>query len=232
MRAVPLPVGPNVLSTSAGYDRWAEIYDDDGNPLIALEHPEVRRLMGEVTGLDVADLGCGTGRHSLWMAQAGARVTALDFSRGMLDKAAAKEGAEGVRFLAHDLEQPLPLPDAAFDRVLCGLVVEHIRNLRGLFAEMRRICRPDGFVVVSAMHPAMMLLGTQAGFTDPATGEKLHPQSHPNQISDFLMAALGAGLTLELISEHAVDHALAARVPRAEKYLGWLMLLMLRLRPR
>jgi 2-polyprenyl-3-methyl-5-hydroxy-6-metoxy-1,4-benzoquinol methylase len=65
----------------AAYDRWAQVYDHDGNPLIALEDPAVRDATGDVHGLAVLDLGCGTGRHAVWMATAGAQVTAVDFSR-------------------------------------------------------------------------------------------------------------------------------------------------------
>ena len=76
----------------------------------------------------------------------------------------------------------------------------------------------------------MMLLGLSARFVDPRTGRETRPQSHPNQISDFVMAAMRAGLTIDHLSEHAVDDALAARSPRAAKYLGWPMLLLMRLR--
>ena len=40
------------------------VYDTDGNPPVALEEPEVMRMMGEVSGLTIADLGTGTGRHA------------------------------------------------------------------------------------------------------------------------------------------------------------------------
>jgi malonyl-CoA O-methyltransferase len=232
MKATPLPNGDSVLPVDEAYDRWAPVYDSDGNPLIHLEGPEVSRLLGDVRGLDVADIACGTGRHAIWMAAAGARVTALDFSAGMLDEARRKPGAEAVRFIRHDVSRPLPLRDAAFDRVLCSLLVEHVEELRGLFAEMRRVCRPDGAVVITAMHPAMMLGGIQARFHDPETGRRLHPRSHFHQISDFVMAAVAADLDFEHMREHAVDERLAAEAPRAEKYLGWLLLLTMRLRPR
>ncbi len=229
--AQPSDESPQILSTREGYDVWARIYDNEDNPLIRMEEPEVTRLLGDVANLDCADIGCGTGRWTLKLAAAGARPTGLDFSDAMLAKAKAKPGAAAARFIHHDLAKPIPLPDAAFDRVLCSLVLEHITDLDLLFAEMRRICRPDGFVVVSAMHPAMMLRGIQARFTHPDTGRDTRPQSHGSTIADFLTAAVRAGLRLEHIGEHVVDEALAAASPRARKYLGWPMLLVLRLRP-
>jgi malonyl-CoA O-methyltransferase len=225
------PPDADVLATRAGYDRWAEIYDAEDNPLVALEEPQVDRLLGNVRGLRVADIGCGTGRHALRMAAAGARVSATDFSPEMLNKARAKPGAADVEFVLHDLAQPLPFPSATFERLVCGLVVEHIRDLPALFAHLRRVCRPAGLIVVSAMHPAMMLRGITARFTDPQTGRETRPQSYPHQISDFVMAAVGAGLTIVHLSEHAIDSELAARMERARKYLGWPMLVMMVLKP-
>jgi ubiquinone/menaquinone biosynthesis C-methylase UbiE len=219
------------LPTDQGYDRWAEIYDDEFNPLVALESPHVVRMMGDVRGLSILDVGCGTGRHTLHFAASGANLTAIDFSEGMLARARAKPGAERVRSLRHDLARPLPFEGGAFDRVLCGLVLDHIADLAGLFGEMGRVCRTDGFVVVSVMHPAMMLRGIQARFHDPRTGRDTRPASVPNQISDYVTAYTRAGLTLDEMSEHVVDDALVARAPRAGKYLGWPMLLMIRLRP-
>ena len=70
-----------------GYDRWAKVYDDDQNPLQGLEGPLVYQACGNVQGLRVLDMGCGTGRHALWLAQAVARVTGIDFSEAMLIKA-------------------------------------------------------------------------------------------------------------------------------------------------
>jgi ubiquinone/menaquinone biosynthesis C-methylase UbiE len=225
------PSPPELLPTREGYDRWAAIYDDEDNALIALEEPQVTRLLGDVNGLAIADVGCGTGRHTLRLATAGARVTALDFSDAMLAKARVKPRADAVRWLQHDLTRPLPLPDAGFDRVVCFLVLDHIPQPAQLLAECRRICRPEGFVLLSVMHPAMMLRGIQARFTDPATGRETRPESCPHQLSDYVMAAVRAGLHIEHFSEHAVDEELAGRSPRAAKYLHWPMLAMMRLRP-
>jgi malonyl-CoA O-methyltransferase len=213
-----------------GYDRWAAVYDHDANPLQALEGPVVRAAVGEVRGLAVLDLGCGTGRHSLWLAAGGAAVTAVDFSEGMLAEARQKPGADAVRFVAHDLHQPLPFADAAFDLVVSGLVLEHLRELGGFFAEARRVLKPGGRAVVSAMHPAMFLRGTQARFTDPASGEVVQPGSVPHSVGAFVTAAVRAGFQLNAVDEFAPDAAFAERVPRATRYVGWPMLVVLDLR--
>ncbi|HSV14575.1 MAG TPA: methyltransferase domain-containing protein [Tepidisphaeraceae bacterium] len=220
-----------VMSTRDGYDRWARVYDDDGNPLIALEEPLVDRLLGEVRGLGIADIGCGTGRHAIRLAQAGASVRGIDFSSAMLERARQKAGALPIQFTQHDLALPLPFAERRFDRVVCGLVVDHIADLTGLFGEMRRICRADGFVIISVMHPAMMLRGVQARFRDPETGQEVRPASCEHQISDYVTAVTAAGLEIVQLSEHAVDEALANRLERARRYLGWPMLFLMQLKP-
>jgi malonyl-CoA O-methyltransferase len=220
-----------VVPTSTGYDLWAASYDTDGNPLVAMEEPLVDQLLGDVRGLAVLDVGCGTGRHSVRLAAKGAIVDALDFSPAMLEQARLKAGAARINFQQHDLAERLPFAEATFDRVICGLVIDHIADLAGLFAEMRRVCRPSGCVVVSVMHPAMMLRGVQARFHDPISGREIRPASQPNQLSDYVLAAARAGFKFDHLSEHAVDEALANRVERARRYLGWPMLFLMRLSP-
>jgi malonyl-CoA O-methyltransferase len=191
----------------------------------------VDRLLGEVRGLAVADIGCGTGRHAVRLARAGATVDALDFSAGMLEKARAKAQGLNINFDVHDLAQPLPFADQSFDRVVCGLVIDHIADLGGLFREMRRVCRPSGFAIVSVMHPAMMLRGVQARFHDPVSGREIRPASCPHQLSDYVTAAVRAGFILDHLSEHLVDEVLANRLERARRYLGWPLLFLMRLVP-
>lgn len=210
--------------TRSGYDQWAPVYDCDGNPLQALEEPRVRALLGDVKKQRVLDMGCGTGRHALWCAEQGATVTAIDFSQGMLDQAKQKPHAEKVTWQTHDLHEPLPFEDAAFDAVVSGLVLEHIRDLDLFFSEAARVLKPQGSLVVSAMHPAMFLRDSMARFTDPDSGNVITPGSLPHSIPDFLTAALKTNLKLTHISEHEPDTDFAQHHPRAEKYIDWPML--------
>jgi ubiquinone/menaquinone biosynthesis C-methylase UbiE len=215
------------LSTREGYDRWSSIYDCDGNPLIALEEPLVEQLLGEIQGLAAIDLGCGTGRHAIRLARAGATVQAVDFSDQMLARAREKAGGLNIAFHQLDLTQRLPFADGTFDRVVCGLVLDHMKALGPFFRELHRLCKPGGRVVVSVMHPALMLRGVQARFWDPESGREVRPESHPNQICDYIMAAAGARFHFDHVSEHAVDQALADQFPRGQRYVGWPILFLM-----
>ena len=213
-----------------GYDRWAMVYDDDQNPLQALEGPLVQQACGNVQGLRVLDMGCGTGRHTLWLAQAGAEVTGIDFSEAMLAKAHEKAKGYSIDLIVHDLHQRLPFETGQFDMVVSGLVLEHIVDLAHYFSEIARVLGNPGRAVVSAMHPAMFLRDSQAQFTDPNSGEKVRPGSLSHQLSDMVMGAVSASLELVHFSEYSADAQLAAVFPRSEKYVGWPMLVLFQFR--
>lgn len=219
-----------LAAVQQGYDRWAAVYDHDANPLQALEQPEVQAEIGDVRGLNVLDVGCGTGRHALWLAAAGAFVTGVDFSEGMLAEARRKQGADVVRFLACDVHESLPFAADTFDLLVSGLVLEHVRELPPFFTDLERVLKPSGRAVLSTMHPAMFLRGSQARFTDPGSGELVQPGSLAHSTSEFVMAALRAGFEITNLREIAPDTAFATNFPRAEKYVGWPMLLVLSLR--
>lgn len=221
---------PVHLSVEKGYDAWSKIYDDDGNPLIALEEPAVHEWLGDVAGKRVADVGCGTGRHSLWAAKHGAHVTALDVSNGMMSKAKDKlDGDHSIRFVRHTLPDPLPLDDAGQDTAIFALVSEHIEDLVPVFADMRRVLVPGGSAIFTAMHPAMNLKGISARFFDPDTGTEIRVRSFDHTVGHYVMSVLKSGFEIEAIIERSVDDALAEGYPRAVKYLGWPMLLAMRL---
>ena len=221
---------PIHLDPQAGYDRWAEVYDTELNPLVQLEEPVVRAWISAPRGLRVADVGCGTGRHALWLAEGGAEVDAFDASVGMMAKAREKLAEHGVRFQEHLLPAPLPVADATYDAVLFALVADHVEQLEAAFCDLRRVLKPGGTLVFTVLHPAMNLRGLTARFWDPADGSEVRVAAFEHTYADYVMAVLRAGLVVNEIVERKADAALAAKAPRAEKYLGWPMLLAMRLR--
>ncbi|MEQ8186609.1 MAG: methyltransferase domain-containing protein [Candidatus Eremiobacterota bacterium] len=219
------------MDTASGYDRWAPVYEKDGNPMVNLDELVFsEEFTFNVKGKSVIDLGCGTGRHSIKFAEKGASVTALDISSGMLKEALEKKGSEKVKFICHDLSDKLPVPDENFDFVISSLVLEHIENLLCFFKETKRVCKKKGKIFITAMHPSMMLLDVQANFKDPATGEEIRPKGYPNQMSDFVNAIIKSGLKIESFKEYFCTANFIEKFPRAKRFLGWPMLTLFILR--
>lgn len=208
-----------MLSPQEGYDRWAPSYDAHDNPVVALDGPVVEQLGGDVRGKRVADIGCGTGRHALRLAAAGAEVTAVDFSSGMMGALRGKNPPPSLRIVEHDLTRGIPLPDNYYDLVVCCLVLEHFADLAAMVAEMARIGRPGGRIVVTDLHPRWTERGVHARFREEG-GTKREIEGQEHRISDYLMAGVHAGLRLMHVGEHVVDSALAERSSSARKYVG------------
>jgi SAM-dependent methyltransferase len=98
----------------------------------------------------IADVGCGTGQMSLYLARADRVIVAADLSRAALRLGAAAAGryhAEHVQFVETDLHRP-GLKPAAFDVVYSSGVLHHTANPQLAFAALARLARPGGIVVV------------------------------------------------------------------------------------
>jgi SAM-dependent methyltransferase len=104
------------------------------------------QAIGDVSGRDVLDVGCGKGDLALWLLDNGARVTGLDLSPGMVD--VARERARQfrpdaqARFVATPLESNA-LPDESFDLVV-GRWILHHSDLDVALDEIVRLLRPGG----------------------------------------------------------------------------------------
>ena len=212
---------PDDLPVLIGYAAWAPCYDGDGNPLTALEGPIVRAWFGPIRGKRVLDIGCGTGRHTEALLDAGAgRVVALDPTPEMIARARAKLIGQAVDWVRHALPHPLPFADGTFDLAVLGLVVEHLADLAAALTEVARVLTPRGRCIVSTLHPDRTGAGQRARFIDPDTGARRHIKTYHRTILEYLDAARAAGLELDEERTLPVPLELAEKLPRAEPYVG------------
>jgi SAM-dependent methyltransferase len=178
------------VDSAAGYRVWSRTYDEPGNPLIALDEPIVREILGTLPAGRALDAACGTGRYAQILAAAGHDVVGVDGSPDML--AIARDKVPQGRFELGELAA-LPLPDASVDLVTCGLALPHVPELGPVFAEFARVLRRGGFVVTSDIHWQSLYLGGMASVVDDDGHEKRLPASRFRP-SDYIAAALAAGL--------------------------------------
>lgn len=193
---LPSEYRPVELSARDGYALWAKSYNLEANPLIAVEEPQVDRLLAGLAFRTVLDAGTGTGRHALRLARRGAVVTALDQSPEMMrvGRAAARREGLDIRFLLASLDGALPFGAARFDLVICALVLCHMPDLRAVMREFQRVARPGGHLLVTDFHPDAVAYGWRTTCWDGYT--TCHLPNFPNTRADYIVATEAAGFEL------------------------------------
>lgn len=167
-----------------GYGSWSERYDEPGNPIIAIEEPVVWSLVGEVPPGRALDAACGTGRHSRRLVELGHEVLGVDLTAEMLSRARAN--VPEAAFVEADL-RAVPVAGRQFDLAVCGLALAHIADLEAGIAELARVLRPGGRLVISVLHPFQAHLGWHAPFEDPE-GQRGFVREHSHTHADYLAA--------------------------------------------
>jgi SAM-dependent methyltransferase len=149
------PADPVKALVAAHWSRRAAHFDEDFGHSIG--SPEERAAWDRVLELvlpkggpiDALDIGCGTGFLSLEFAARGHRVTGVDFSPAMLEKAQVKAAAGGaaIRFEEADAEA-LPFASASFDLAASRHLLWTLPHPEAAIAEWLRILRPGGRLLV------------------------------------------------------------------------------------
>ncbi len=133
------------------YDLW---YQTPLGALVdALEKQAIFSL-AEVRGGETAlDAGCGTGNYSLELARRGARAWGIDPSAKMLEIARGKAHEQGLPVeFTHGFVEDLPFPDRTFDLITCVTALEFTSSPEDAVAEMVRILKPGGRLVVGVLN--------------------------------------------------------------------------------
>lgn len=122
---------------------------------IALEHYLRYVLAASLAGgKDVLDMASGEGYGSFLLAGRARSVVGVDVSREAVDNAAATYATPNLRYLAGDAAA-IPLPDASVDMVVSFETIEHHDRQEEMMAEIRRVLRPGGLLMLSSPERAV-----------------------------------------------------------------------------
>jgi malonyl-CoA O-methyltransferase len=193
------------MSIQNAYNDWSASYDTDENLTRDLDQQVTREMLAGQHFKSILEIGCGTGKNTVFLAQIGEKVHALDFSQGMIEKAMEKVKAQNARFSLADLTQPWPCEDQAYDLLVCNLVLEHIEDLSFIFSEAARVLENEGKFLLNELHPFRQYEGKKARFQSDK--EVTEVPAFVHHISDFVAAASGSGLRLLKLNErwHEAD---------------------------
>jgi SAM-dependent methyltransferase len=125
-------------------------------------------VLGDVAGLDVCELGCGTAYFSAWLAQRGARPVGVDVTPAQLATARRLQAETGITFtLVEANAEDVPLPDASFDLVLSEHGASTWCDPQRWIPEAARLLRPGGRLVFMHATPLIMMCWPNVGPPTP-----------------------------------------------------------------
>lgn len=172
------------------YGSWAATYDDSSRPVRTIEEPVVWSLLEPAGPKKALDAASGTGRHARRLADLGYDVTCVDLSPAML--AQAQQRVPQAHCETGDLSA-LPFDSESFDLAVCALALDHCPSLYEPMAELRRVVRPGGRIIVSEVHPIVSFLGG-AAHVKLNDGRRGFVRNHRHLHGDFLGAFREVGL--------------------------------------
>ncbi|MFH1456116.1 MAG: class I SAM-dependent methyltransferase [archaeon] len=136
---------------------WEKIYVKDGE-IFSNPQPKiikVSKLFKKKGYIRILDLGCGTGRHSLYLAQQGFLVYATDISKTgieILKKNAKTKNLKNIQYKIHDMTQ-IPYKNEFFDAIICVFAIGHglLSDAKKTIDEMFRVLKPKGMIILEFM---------------------------------------------------------------------------------
>ncbi|MBN2307212.1 class I SAM-dependent methyltransferase [Candidatus Peregrinibacteria bacterium] len=152
------------LDPKQGFARYAHTYDELEKYWDSFEQNKLDPYILESSGKEVLDAGAGTGRVTLRLYEAGAKVTALDISSEMLALLHRKNSE--IEVVEGDMEA-MPFEDERFDMVFSSLAMVHLKKVDTFLDECYRIVKDGGKVVLVNIHyrKPMVLKDNQGKYT-------------------------------------------------------------------
>jgi ubiquinone/menaquinone biosynthesis C-methylase UbiE len=197
------------------YKDWSEIYDTNKNKTRDLDQVVTKKILSKITFNTILEIGCGTGKNTIWFNEIANTVTAIDFSPEMLQIAKKKVKSDRVIFKEADITKPWDLIIAPVDLISINLVLEHIENLNFIFKSANENLKNSGYLFISELHPFKQYLGSQAKFADNLVDSHLH------QISDYFNLAKKYDLKcIDLIESYdIISNKNEGKIPRLISFL-------------
>lgn len=191
----------NPYSYQRAFDAWSAVYDEQLNPLLALEQRYLLQMLPVVQGRDVVDIGCGTGRLlHVFAEKAPKTIIGIDPSPEMLRKAAAKF-MPGIDLRLGSCTN-LPLPDLSVDIVLASFVLSYVSDIRAFAQELNRIARPGAHIFVTDMH-SKTAAGLHWKRSFRRGKQEIHLQTHEHPLQKIAEQLQSASFEIRAVLEPA-----------------------------
>lgn len=193
------------------YNSWAFQYDTNDNKTRDLESIALRNTLKDIHFNNCLEVGCGTGKNTMWLIEKANHLMAVDLSEEMLRRAKEKVISNKIEFRQADITRPWSFGDTAYDLITFSLVMEHIADLDQIFSEAAKLLQPNGYLYLGELHPFKQYAGTKARFNTEAGTQIVECYNH--NVSDFIKAGKMHGLSVIDLNEY-FDNGDRNSIPR------------------
>ncbi|MFV9712675.1 MULTISPECIES: class I SAM-dependent methyltransferase [unclassified Pantoea] len=209
----------NIYDNQAFFDGYAQLARSQYGLKAAPEWPAIQRMLPDLSGKQVIDLGCGYGWFCRRAREAGAAgVVGIDLSEKMLSRARELTNDNGICYQRGDLSQ-LTLPSQAYDLVYSQLALHYLPDIAPLFTTLYEALQPGGWLVFTTEHPIYTSPLRQGWLTDDEGQRSWAVNNYQNEgkrVSNWLAdgvvkyhrtlgttlnALMSAGFTLRQVNE-------------------------------
>ncbi len=199
------------MNIKEAYDNWSSQYDSNINKTRDLEAIALQQTLAEILFDNCLEIGCGTGKNTVWLLTQAKHITAVDLSDEMLSMAKQKINSDKVDFIQTNILEDWNFADKKYDLISFSLVLEHIGDLEPIFKNASSTIAIEGHLYIGELHPFKQYAGTKARFTT-AAGEQI-VTCFNHHISDFTEAAKKHGFESVHINEY-FDENDRSNIPR------------------
>jgi len=187
------------MSIEEAYNSWANQYDTNLNKTRDLDQKATINTLENYKFSKVIELGCGTGKNTVYLLKRAIEIVALDFSEEMLKIAKKKVNTDKVEFYKTNLMEDWTVTDNFADLISCNLTLEHIHNLDFIFAQAYKKLIKNGYFFICELHPFKQYLGSKARYKDGSGTVDLEVFTH--HISEYIENATKNGFKLVELKE-------------------------------
>lgn len=162
-------------------------------------------------GCRVLDAGCGAGQGTAYLASHGAaHVIGVDIAAEAVAFAQQRVGGPNLAFAAMDVTR-LCFPDASFDLVTSIEVIEHLHDYERYVAEMRRVVRDGGMLILST--PNKLITSPRPGMMWPYHIHEFYPDELYGLLGRYFTHVERWGLTIPVYEQHPLRRLMHRLAP-------------------
>lgn len=174
-------MGKNIYDKKSFFEEYSKIRDNEYNYNNLVEKPAMSKLLPNLEGKIVLDLGCGNGDNCIDFIKRGAKkVVGIDISSNMLDIAINKNSHKNIQYIKMDMDKINNINEK-FDMVYSSLAIHYVENYKLLISNIRKLLKLDGILLFSQEHPNTTSPKKGCTWTKDENGNKFYAH-----LSDYM----------------------------------------------